>query len=293
MSIQKRVQDLEANLNCGWVNIRGPGHSSNDRSLGIKFDPKAPDGFRTSSLAGDDPMICRDYVNKLLNNSSPILLEHTETHSIPNEAPTERISRARAIWAQAVPISGTVAEKYLTTRGCSLTAAGGVAEALRFHPHCPFGADRVPAMVALMTHAISGEPRGVHRTALMDDGSGKRIMPDGISAKRMFGLAKGAAVKLGHSDPRMGIAEGIETALSAQRIFDMPVWACLSAGGIAGFPIINGLEHLTIFADHDKAGIRAAVACARHYQKNGIKVEVRRPTRPGDDWNAYLLREAA
>ena len=148
-------------------------------------------------------------------------------------------------------------------------------------------------MVALIRDVISGEPRGVHRTALMDDGSGKRIMPDGQSAKMMMGTAKGAAVMFGRSNSRMGIAEGIETALSAQKIFAMPVWACLSTGGIAGFPIINGLEHLTIFADHDRAGIRAAVACARQYQKNSIEVEVRYPTSLGDDWNSYLLREAA
>jgi putative DNA primase/helicase len=102
-----------------------------------------------------------------------------------------------------------------------------------------------PAMVALMRDVITGEPTGVHRTALMDDGSSKRIMPDDMPAKRMLGRAKGAVVMLHHAAPRMGIAEGIETALSAQKLFDMPVWACLSDGGIAGFPIINCLEHLT------------------------------------------------
>jgi putative DNA primase/helicase len=293
MRSQKLVQGVEGYLSGKWINIRGPGHSSKDRSLGIMFAPNEPGGFRISSLAGDDPMTCRKYVNALLKESSPSLRERIDAHSLPNEAPAERISRSMVIWSQGSRISGTIVEKYLTARGCLPTVGDIVSNALRFHPLCPFGANRFPAMVASITNVISGEPTGVHRTALLDDGSGKRIMPDGQPAKMMMGLTKGAAVMFGRSDSRMGIAEGIETALSAQKIFDMPVWACLSAGGIAGFPIINGLQHLTIFADHDKAGIRAAVACARHYQQNGIKVEVRHPTSPGDDWNSFLLREAA
>jgi RecA-family ATPase len=40
----------------------GPGHSGADRSLSIKLDSNAPDGFLTHSFAGDDPIVCRDYV---------------------------------------------------------------------------------------------------------------------------------------------------------------------------------------------------------------------------------------
>jgi hypothetical protein len=44
----------------------GPGHSHQDRSLSIKFDPSAPDGFVVHSFAGDDPIICRDHVRERL-----------------------------------------------------------------------------------------------------------------------------------------------------------------------------------------------------------------------------------
>jgi hypothetical protein len=53
---------LGGETNGHWINSRGPGHSSKDRSLGIIFDPKAPDGFRVNSLAGDDHSACRTYV---------------------------------------------------------------------------------------------------------------------------------------------------------------------------------------------------------------------------------------
>jgi hypothetical protein len=44
----------------------GPGHSPWDRSLSVKPDKDAPEGFIVHSFAGDDPLLCRDHVRKLL-----------------------------------------------------------------------------------------------------------------------------------------------------------------------------------------------------------------------------------
>ena len=40
----------------------GPDHSASDRSLSVKIDADAPDGFLVHSFAGDDAILCRDYV---------------------------------------------------------------------------------------------------------------------------------------------------------------------------------------------------------------------------------------
>jgi hypothetical protein len=40
----------------------GPGHSPKDRSLSVKLDPDAPEGFVIHSFANDDAIVCRDYV---------------------------------------------------------------------------------------------------------------------------------------------------------------------------------------------------------------------------------------
>jgi hypothetical protein len=64
----------------------------------------------------------------------------------------------------------------------------------------------------------------------------------------------------------------------------------MSAPGIAAFPALHGLNHLTIFADHDDAGLGAATNCARRYQKIGIDADVRYPPNAGDDWNSFLLK---
>ena len=165
---------------------------------------------------------------------------------------------------------------------------------LRFHPLCPFGGDRVPAMVVRMGDAVTGAPMGVHRTALAEDGLTKRVMSDGRPCRMMMGRAKRAVVRLGDINyGSLGIAEGIETALSAAQIFKTPVWAVLSANGMAGFPIVAGVKSLRISADHDAAGISAARECKRRTKKAGIEVEVRYPLTFGDDWNDHARKEAS
>ena len=42
----------------------GPGHRAIDRSMSVKLDPAAPDGFLVHSFANDDPVACRDYIRE-------------------------------------------------------------------------------------------------------------------------------------------------------------------------------------------------------------------------------------
>ena len=57
---------LGGRVNGEAVLCPGPAHSASDRSLSIKFDANAPDGFVVHSFATDDPIICRDYVREKL-----------------------------------------------------------------------------------------------------------------------------------------------------------------------------------------------------------------------------------
>jgi hypothetical protein len=59
---------LRGDVSGEWINISGPGHRLHDRSLGIIFDPTAPDGFRVNSFSPtDSPERCREYVKTLLS----------------------------------------------------------------------------------------------------------------------------------------------------------------------------------------------------------------------------------
>jgi phage/plasmid primase-like uncharacterized protein len=92
-------------------------------------------------------------------------------------------------------------------------------------------------------------------------------------------------------DYGLGIAEGIETALTLATVLK-PVWSLIDAGNLATLPVLGGVECLTIAADHDAAGIKAAEACAARWVEAGCDVRIVLPPKLGADLNDFL-REAA
>ena len=62
MDLRTLQRALGGEISGGQVLAPGPGHSPQDRSLAVRIDPKAPDGFLTHSFANDDPIQCRDHV---------------------------------------------------------------------------------------------------------------------------------------------------------------------------------------------------------------------------------------
>lgn len=197
--------------------------------------------------------------------------------------------RWRAYWRECVPLAGTLGEVYLLRRGCLLPPADGD---LRFHArawHWPTRTER-PALVALLTDVVTGEPRSLHWTFLRADGAGKAnvdaprlLLPKHRKAGTVCRLWPDDSVTLG-----LCVAEGIETALSAAHAF-VSIWACVDAGNLAGLPVLGGIEALTIAADHDAAGIRAAERCAQRWAEAGREVRVVRPARAGSDINDMVL----
>src|ERR1700720_3940958 len=64
MTLQNLAKALGGEINSGQVLAPGPGHSAADRSLSIKLDKDAPDGFIVHSFSGDNPIACKDYVRE-------------------------------------------------------------------------------------------------------------------------------------------------------------------------------------------------------------------------------------
>ena len=67
LNLQQLAQALGGDISGGQVSAPGPGHSPKDRSLSVKLDASAPDGFVVNSFANDDPILCRDYVRQKLH----------------------------------------------------------------------------------------------------------------------------------------------------------------------------------------------------------------------------------
>ena len=162
--------------------------------------------------------------------------------------------RAAALWREAVPIDGTVAERYLRqTRG--LDIPDDLSGVLRFHSQCPFGPGvRHPCVVALFRDIVSNEPRAIHRIALRPDAT--KI------DRKMLGPCGNAAIKLTSDEDityGLSVGEGIESTLAGMAMGFRPAWALGSAGSIGNFPVLAGIDCLTIITDHDDEG----KACGR------------------------------
>lgn len=198
----------------------------------------------------------------------------------------KRERQAQAVWAEALPIHGTIAETYLRGRGI----ACALPDSLRFHPTCWHpGAKRLPAMIAQVEGA---ERFAVHRTYLREDGSGKA---QAEPAKAMLGNTAGGAVRLADGQGPLVVAEGIETALSlASGLLRTPatIWAALSTSGMASLHLPAKPGRLTIASDGDTAGREAAHKLATRASALGWAVSLLSAP-DGRDWNDILQKKGA
>ena len=103
--------------------------------------------------------------------------------------------------------------------------------------------------------------------------------------KTVTGRAGGAVVMLSDFDePTMGLVlcEGVETGIALFQREVRPVWACGAAGTLQKFPLLGGIKSLTIAADADAAGQRAADELARRWREAGREVRIVPPV--AGDW---------
>jgi putative DNA primase/helicase len=208
-----------------------------------------------------------------------------------------RAARALNIWHEARPGAGTIAARYLASRGIVLEQWPA---SLRFRSRCPRPRDEagnplapLPAMVALVEHVERGSV-AVHATYLRADGSGKADLPK-EKQRACFGPVAGGAVRL--CTPRAGewhaVGEGIESVLSVAVACSMPAWAALSAGAIKNLILPPEITHVVICADHDRSGVgqRAAHDAAARWLAEGRRVRIALPPAPGTDFADILAAD--
>ncbi|WP_337996211.1 CHC2 zinc finger domain-containing protein [Oleispirillum naphthae] len=238
-----------------------------------------------------------DREGRMLPEAKPIA-RPSEAEAAAEDA--EKLAKAAAIWRDALPIAGSLAERYLEARGIDLPRVPGwPVPTLRFVPALPCwqydkAADRswyagaFPAMVGYV-QGPNREFVGVHRTFLTPDGSGKAVVP---KPKKMLGNVFGGYLRLCPASAKMLNAEGIETTLSAIGATGRPGWAALSEGNLgAAMPTI--VRDLTICRDNDTKDeattIKRVDSAIAAHSARGVIVRVACPPR-GMDFNDLLRR---
>lgn len=194
------------------------------------------------------------------------------------------------VWRATEPVHpGDLAHRYLESRGVGELI---YSQALRFGRAIQDGEGGVrPCMVALV--GVHGESRfrSMHRTFLRPDGLAKADME--APRKLMPGdLPDGACVMLSeYTGGPLGIAEGIETAMSASALYGLPVWSALNASLLRKWVPPEGCTEVAVFGDNDRkfGGQSAAFTLAHRLAIKGIHVTVHIPPIPGEDWNDVLI----
>lgn len=291
----------------GAISCPGSGHSPHDRSLRVYQDWQAPSGWRVHSLAGDDWKDCQEHVRDRLglpkwepkardgNAPRPAQTANSEWRSDDDTRPQTAL---RMIFREARPLVNTIGATYLERRiGARLDWPADV----RFHPKCAgrFGPERKlefhPAIVALYRGVVTNEPRAIYRTFLKPDGSDRlrNQWGAGDQGKLALGPSAGCAIKLSPDEcvsDGLGLGEGLETCLSVMQLGWAPIWCMTGTSIMAKFPVLAGIEALTLFADNDRnsAGRRAAGECARRWAEARREVQIITPRTCGADWNDVL-----
>lgn len=145
-------------------------------------------------------------------------------------------------------------------------------------------------MVAKVLDHTGMKAVNLHMTAVTFTGE-KRMVESGATKRVMPGkLPPGSAIRLGPVKSVMGVAEGIETAISAAIMYDMPVWACVNGILLSQWIPPDGVEQVTVFSDNDAnyAGQAKAFHLANRLElqfKRRTNVMV--PPMPDQDWNDY------
>lgn len=214
----------------------------------------------------------------------------------PSEARREddarRTAQALEIWNACEPFRGSLAETYLRSRKITLFLPA-LDRALRFAPSLRHPEGGVfPALVASIRDA-AGDVIAIQRTYLAADGTAKA---DVKPAKMTLGPMRDGAVCLAPVASTLGIAEGIETALSATELYSLPVWAVLSAVRLSAVTPPKGVTHIVIFADAGKVGTEEAFKAQDAYEAKGYSVDVVTPGAhfgQADDFNTALKAVAA
>lgn len=223
---------------------------------------------------------CRDQeaVGKaLLGDAAPARPE-ADAEPAPRE---DRRGAVRAMVERARP--SPIVPAYLGNRGLRLPPSAPLLYlANAKHP----SGRALPCMLALL-HDLAGDLVAVHRTFLAPGGTGKAVVEP---VRMTLGDVRGAAVRLYPVAPHLVVAEGIETAIAAAELLGLPAWAATSAGNLGdALALPPEVREVTIAADNDPPGRRAAKAAAARWRAEGRAVRVAMPDKPGADFNDVLL----
>ena len=212
----------------------------------------------------------------LRENSEKSFLPKVEPEPIERAEPTGRVRR---LLRECCAIENCdPAIRYLASRSLWPLPAG---HTLRAHPSVEYWEDRqrigrYPALIAEVRDLCS-ELVTAHVTYLTPDGQKLSGYEPRKILSTMSGREGCVAQIMQRDGDTLGIAEGIETALSAAKLTGIPCWSAINRVLLAKFEPPHDLSKVVIFADRDVAGLEAAAKLMERLQEK-FRLEIRTPS---------------
>lgn len=244
-------------------------------------EPHAGDGIAlVQRVTG---MSFKETVNKISELIGGVNVEFKP--SKPKKCPSIYLNK---VWQSSEPLTGIdPVSEYLKSRGITI-----IPDNVRYCRRCYESETKteMQAMVARIQNR-EGKPISLHMTYLKD---GKKA--DIKSPKKMMTgteSLEGSAIRLFSGRDILGVAEGLETALSCMQLFKIPTWAVMSSGLMEKWISIEDCKKVVVFADNDLSfvGIRSAGILANKLFSKGFSVEIKMPEITGQDWNDVLCEK--
>ena len=285
--LERRAREIVDSLGGTWRRNRGmcrcPAHDDRTPSLGVSLGRHAILFHCFAGCSNDEVIAALGRrgvrARELFDGSGEPLPE------VPRKEAADR--NAKRLWRAADGLRGSPAEAYLLKRGLTQFSSD-----LRFHPRTPLGPREAVQFLPAMLAAVRTDLGviGVHRTFL-DARAGSLAGFD--RPKRALGSLQHGAVRLAMPwEGRLGLAEGIETALSAMQLFGVPCWATLGNERFGLVTIPESVRELHLFVDNDPGGDLAEERAREAYACDGRRIAAKRPTTLYEDWNDVLMKRA-
>ena len=258
---------------------RCPAHDDRNPSLSVRVGQTR---LLFKCFAGCD----RRDVLRAIRRFEPKSLEASGAAVPPNDDLDAWLQmRAQDLWFSARPINGSLGEIYLGRRSIDIAPA-----CLRFHHRTPLGKGAMAKFRPALLAAITDDSGllAVQRSFL--DSRGRRARDLG-EPRRMLGRPGAGAVRLAPANDILGLAEGVETALSAIILLGIPVWAALGNERLPHVAVPQSVKHLILLPDNDAAGQLAVRLAIEAHAKRGRHIDTIWPWRGLNDWNDVLRAE--
>ena len=271
---ERRAKNIVEQLGGIWRGSRGecrcPAHNDSSPSLSVRLGNSA---ILFHCFAG-----CTSIeVMKVLQRMK--LHDRGTLHMQEPKPKRDMGALAKRLWKASTPLAGTLAEEYLCARGLSAPFP----RVLRFNPSTVLGSGDnrriMPAMIAAVENDLGVV--AVQRTFLDPDAVLRKPI---AKPKVSLGLLGQAAIRLAPATDELGLAEGIEDALSAMEWFGTPTWALGGVERLAFVAIPEKVRRVIVYGDRGRAAERLLEKARDHLTANGRKLVNRVPDYH-DDWN--------